>query len=64
MRSDPGHRGVDRDAKEEVAMPDGTALAGKHQIRPLPFNPARLKGLSFGQPLLVLDMSEHSYAIN
>src|SRR5438105_977926 len=27
-------------------MPDPTALAGTHQVRPLPFNPARLKGLS------------------
>ena len=27
-------------------MPDATALGGRHQVRPLPFNPARLKGLS------------------
>jgi hypothetical protein len=75
-------------------MADPAALAGKHQIRPLPFNPSRLKGLSerlivshhennyggagvgtfwwgnhthacaFGQPLRVLDMYEHSYALD
>jgi hypothetical protein len=27
-------------------MGEGTALAGKHQVKPLPFDPARLKGLS------------------
>jgi hypothetical protein len=27
-------------------MAEATALAGKHQLRALPFNPARLKGLS------------------
>src|SRR3954467_4307079 len=27
-------------------MPDPTALAGNHQLRPLPFDPAKLKGLS------------------
>ena len=39
-------------------MPDGTALAGKHQIRPLPFNPARLKGLS---ERLIVSHHENNY---
>src|SRR2546429_6590336 len=39
-------------------MPDPTALAGKHQIRPLPFQPARLKGLS---EKLIVSHHENNY---
>ena len=39
-------------------MPDPTALAGKHQIRPLPFQPARLKGLS---ERLIVSHHENNY---
>src|SRR6266403_1634052 len=39
-------------------MPDATALAGKHQVRPLPFQPARLKGLS---ERLIVSHHENNY---
>src|SRR5258708_21656588 len=39
-------------------MADATALAGKHQVRPLPFQPARLKGLS---ERLIVSHHENNY---
>jgi superoxide dismutase, Fe-Mn family len=39
-------------------MAEGTALAGKHQVQPLPFNPARLKGLS---ERLIVSHHENNY---
>jgi len=39
-------------------MPDATALAGTHQVRPLPFQPARLKGLS---ERLIVSHHENNY---
>lgn len=39
-------------------MPDPSALAGNHQLRPLPFNPARLKGLS---ERLIVSHHENNY---
>jgi len=39
-------------------MPDPTVLAGKHQIRPLPFQSARLKGLS---ERLIVSHHENNY---
>jgi Fe-Mn family superoxide dismutase len=39
-------------------MPDATALAGKHQVRPLPFQPARLRGLS---ERLIVSHHENNY---
>src|SRR6266852_8442649 len=39
-------------------MAEATALASKHQIRPLPFQPTRLKGLS---ERLVVSHHENNY---
>jgi len=39
-------------------MAEATALAGKHQVRPLPFNPAGLKGLS---ERLIVSHHENNY---
>src|SRR6266849_5331370 len=39
-------------------MAEATALAGKHQVRPLPFQPARLKGLS---ERLIVSHHENNY---
>ncbi|MFL5406067.1 MAG: superoxide dismutase [Myxococcales bacterium] len=39
-------------------MADPTALAANHQLRPLPFNPARLKGLS---ERLIVSHHENNY---
>src|SRR5258708_30251574 len=39
-------------------MADATALAGKHQVRPLPFQPARLRGLS---ERLIVSHHENNY---
>jgi Fe-Mn family superoxide dismutase len=39
-------------------MRDATALTGKHQVRPLPFQPARLKGLS---ERLIVSHHENNY---
>src|SRR6267143_3085783 len=39
-------------------MAEATALAGKHQVRPLPFQPACLKGLS---ERLIVSHHENNY---